>query len=106
MTKAEGNISQAQKFELRMQSKKEQVDAIKSELSNFKNEKFKTKVAEFLYWIMFIMDPPKVFEQKFPSELRTYLSNVKRFENDVLMMTAEVNKKFKMMSLTKQMPAP
>jgi hypothetical protein len=52
MTKAEGNISQAQKFELRMSSKKEQVDTIKKELSNFKNEKFKTKVAEFLYWIM------------------------------------------------------
>lgn len=106
MTKAEGSITHAQKFELRMESKREQVDMIKQELSNFKNEKFKTKVAEFLYWIMFIVDPPKVFEQKFPSELRTYLLTVKRFENDVILMAGEINKKFKSMSMTRQMPAP
>lgn len=106
MTKAEGNISQAQKFELRMSSKKEQVDKIKRELANFKNEKFKTKVAEFLYWIMFILDPPKVFEQKYPAELRSYMANVKRYENDVIVMAEDVNRKFKTMSLTKMMPAP
>jgi hypothetical protein len=106
MTKSEGNFTQAQKFELRMQSKKEQVDAIKSELSNFKNDKFKTKVGEFLYWIMFILDPPKLFEQKFPSELKTYLSGVRRFDNDVILMANEVNKKFKSISMTRQMPAP
>ena len=73
MTQAESSVTHAQKFELRMESKREQMELIKKELSNFKNEKFKTKVAEFLYWIMFIVDPPKLFEQKFPAELRTHL---------------------------------
>lgn len=106
MTKAEGSFTDAQKFELRMLSKREQVDTIKQELSNFKNEKFKTKVAEFLQWINFVLDPPKIFAQKYPSDLKIYLSGVKRYENDVIIMAEDVNRKFKHLSLSRGMPAP
>ncbi|CAF0908630.1 unnamed protein product, partial [Brachionus calyciflorus] len=79
---------------------------IKKELNNFKNEKFKTKVAEFLYWINFVLDSSKIFANKFPSELKTYLSNVRRYENDVIIMAEDVNRKFKYLSLSRGMPAP
>jgi hypothetical protein len=106
MGKAEGNIAQAQMFELRMLSKREQVEAIKAELGNFKFERFKTRVAELLQWITFILDPPKIFEKKFPPELKNYLSAVRRFENDVILMAGDVNRKFKTISTSKTMPPP
>lgn len=106
MAKAEGNFTQAQKFELRMLSKRQQMDMIKQELTNFKNDKFKTKVAEFLQWIHFILDPPHLFEQKFSTDLKNYLSTVRRYENDVIIMTGDVNRKFKNISISRNMPAP
>lgn len=106
MYKAEGNVTQAQRFELRMASKKEQVQQIKKELSNFKNEKFKTKVAEFLYWINFVLDSHHIFSQNFPTELKTYLTNVKRYDNDVITMAEDVNRKFKHLSVSRGTPAP
>lgn len=106
MYKAEGSFTQAQQFELRMQSKKEQVHQIKKELSNFKNDKFKTKVAEFIYWINFILDSPGIFSQKFPSDLKNYLTKVKRYENDVIVMAEDVNRKFKHLSVTRGLPQP
>jgi hypothetical protein len=104
MSKAEESATHAQKFELRMLSKREQVESIKAELSNFKNEKFKTKVAEFLQWINLVMDPPSMFDLKFPSELKGYLTSVKRYENDLIMMADDINRRFKFMSPTKNAP--
>ena len=104
MSKAEGNLSQAQKFELRMLSKKEQTDVIKQELSNFKNEKFRTKVAEFLQWISFQLDPPSMFTQKYPSDLKACLSKVKRYESDTIVMAEDINRKFKYMSPNRNTP--
>jgi hypothetical protein len=104
MSKAEESATHAQKFELRMLSKREQVQTIKAELSNFKNEKFKTKVAEFLHWINLIMDPPSMFDLKFPSELKGYLASVKRFENDLIMMADDINRRFKYLSPNKNTP--
>jgi hypothetical protein len=107
MGKAEGNIAQAQKFELRMLSKREQVEAIKAELTNLKHERFRARVAEFLQWITFILDPPKIFEQRlFPPELKNYMSAVRRFENDVILMAGDVNRRFKNISTSKTMPPP
>jgi hypothetical protein len=106
MGKAEGNISQAQKFELRMLSKREQVDAIKGELTNFKYDRFRTRIAELLQWISYILDPPKIFELKFPPELKNYLSAVRRFESDVVLMAGDVNRKFKTLSTSKTVPPP
>ncbi len=106
MSKAEGNFTRAQKFELRMESKREQVEAIKKELTGLKHEKFRIRVAEFLQWLVFVLDPPKVFETKFPSELRNYLSHVKRYENDVILMAGDVNRKFKTLSTSRTIPPP
>ena len=106
MSKAEGNFSQAQKFELRMHSKREQVEQIKHELTNFKNDKFRTRVAELLQWIVFVLDTPKIFEAKFPSELRSYLNNVKRYESDVILMAGDVNRKFKSINPSKTVAPP
>lgn len=106
MYKAEGSFAQAQQFELRMESKKQQVHQIKKELSNFKNDKFKAKVAEFIYWINYILDSSTIFSQKFPTDLKSYLTKVKRYENDVMVMTEDINRKFKHLSVTRNLPQP
>mgnify|MGYP001811336209 CR=1 FL=1 len=106
MTKAEGNVSQAQKFELRMLSKKEQVDKIKAELTNVKNDKFRVKVAEFLQWVNYQLDPPSMFTQKYPSDLKTCLNKAQRYEMDAIVMTEDINRKFKYLSPNKNTPSP
>lgn len=104
MSKAESNFSNSQKFELRMSSKKEQVQKIREELTNFKNEKFKTRVAEFLCWINLVLNQTELFSNHFPSDLKNYLAPVKRYENDVIIMTEDVNRRFKKISLTRDLP--
>ncbi len=50
MTKAEGVITLQEKYSARMQAKDQQIDQIIPYLKNFKNEKFKYRVAEFIQW--------------------------------------------------------
>jgi hypothetical protein len=50
------------------------------------------------------MDPPSMFDLKFPSELKGYLASVKRYENDLIMMADDINRRFKFMSPTKNAP--
>lgn len=52
MNKAEGIITLQQKYQTRMGAKKEQIGTIMPDLSNFKNESFKLRVAELIQWSM------------------------------------------------------
>ena len=106
MIKAESSISSRQRFELKMKSKQEQVNILKAQLNNFKNEKFKMKVAEFLCWINFIINPSGVFDQKLPSDIKACLSKLSRYENDIIIMAEDVNRRFKNISLTTTSPKP
>jgi len=103
---AESNIVARNKLDLKLKSKHEQMTIIKSRLTNFKNEKFKTKVSEFLSWINFILNPVGAFDFKFPSDLKANLSKLTRYDGDIIMIAEDVNQKFKTISLTASTPPP
>lgn len=50
MALAEMSSQVAEKYNARMDAKKEQMPQIKEELTYFKNEKFKNRVAELCQW--------------------------------------------------------
>ena len=95
MTIAEGNIAHRQKFEILMLSKQTQLEMIKKNL-NFRNEKFKIKCAELIYWMNFVLDPPSACSSlstsKFTNELKEYLSALQRYESDLLILVEDVNR--------------
>jgi hypothetical protein len=105
MVRAEGSIADAQKFELRMLSKKEQTDTISKELSIFKNDKFRMKASEFIQWIVYQMDPPSMFNYHTPTDLKNYLSKIKRYEGDMFMMLDDLKRKFRHLSPNSMTPA-
>ena len=110
MTIAEGNIAHRQKFEFRMHSKKEQMELIKEHLTNFRNEKFKSKCAELIYWMNFVLDPPSACSSfstsKFTKELKEYLTALQKYESDLFLLVEDVNRRFKTMSMTLSTPYP
>ena len=106
MSKAEGIFSQAQKFEIRMNSKTEQMVLIKNELKNFKNEKFKTRVSDFLQWVIFELDPPEFYKGVHPKALKSCLSNVKRYDSDFTILGEDINRQFKFISPSEVLPNP
>ena len=104
MTIAEGNIAHRQKFEILMLSKQTQLEMIKKNL-NFRNEKFKIKCAELIYWMNFVLDPPSACSSsstsKFTNELKEYLSALQRYESDLLILVEDVNHQFRNMAIPK-----
>ncbi len=104
MIQAEGSVAAAQKFELRMISRKEQVERIKAELTTIKNDKFKCKAAEFLQWFNYQLDPPSLFSYVTPSDLKSYVSKARRYEGDLMSMVGDVNRKFRNLSPNKNLP--
>lgn len=50
MNRAEGIITLQEKYKTRMFAKRDQINEILPVLDNFKNEKFKYRVAEFIQW--------------------------------------------------------
>lgn len=106
MVIAESNIAARNKLDLKSISKQEQMRIIKASLTNFKNERFKTKVSEFLSWINFVINPVAGFDFKFPSDLKANLSKLMRYDGDIIMIAEDVNQKFKTISMTASTPNP
>ena len=97
MVIAESNMDVRRKVELKLISKQEQIKILRSILDNFRNDKLKTKVAEFLSWLNFILNPVASFDMKFPSDLKKNLADISRYEGDISVMAEDVNIKFKYM---------
>jgi hypothetical protein len=107
MCNAEGNIAARHKVEMKQQAKTENVAKAKARLTNFKNEKFKAKCSDFLYWIHFVVDPPASYKNDpMPADLKASLEPVKRYECDIEKLADEVNRKFKSISLSVGLPKP
>ena len=107
-----------------MDLKTSQMEIILDELTYFKNDIFRKRVAELLQWSMLnsgfnyfnyyhkfskinfknTLEPLKVFDRKFPQDLRLYLKEVKRYEGDLAVMAADVNRRFKFISPKDDMP--
>jgi hypothetical protein len=80
------------------------MNLIKRELTNFKNEAFKAKVAEFLQWISLQCDFPSSYQNHFSKDLKMYLSAVHRYRKDMVKMTQDVNNEFKNISPKPDLP--
>ena len=106
MVIAESNMAARNKLDLKLISKQEQMKFIKNCLTNFKNEKFKTKVAEFLSWLNFVLNPVEAFGFKFPSDLKANLTKLERYDGDIQMLAEDVNNKFKYTWNAPNKPAP
>jgi hypothetical protein len=107
MFKAEEDMTYRQKFEFKMQAKQETINKCKARLNYFKNDKFKAKCAELVYWMHYILDPPNtIVTQEIPNELKTSLEPIRKFNSDVEALCDELNRKFKSISLTIGMPKP
>jgi hypothetical protein len=103
--RAECVINLQLKYTSRMQARKEQCEKIKANLYNFKNEKFKAKVAELLQWCMLQVDPPKLlYDHYFSNELKLNLKNLKCYDGNLTLIAEDVNQRFKYMSPTKTTP--
>ncbi len=77
MALAEKSSQVAEKYAARMNIKKEGVAEVKSGLTYFKNEEFKNRVAELCQWCNFQLNKPKIFENKFPRDLKIFLREIK-----------------------------
>ena len=107
MFKAEEDMMYRQKFEFKMLAKQETINKCKARLTYFKNDKFKTKCAELVYWMHYILDPPNsIATQEVPKELKTSLEPIRKYDSDVEGLCDELNRKFKTISLTIGTPKP
>jgi hypothetical protein len=107
MFKAEEDMTFRQKFEFKMQAKQQTINKCKARLNYFKNDNFKAKCAELVYWMHFILDPPKtISSQEMPNELKTSLEPIRNYNSDVEGLCDELNRKFKAISLTPLTPKP
>jgi hypothetical protein len=91
----EGHNVQAQKVQMKLEAKEKAIVKIKKQLTNFRNTQFKNEAATFIQWIIYQSDPPTMIGYQYPSDLKLYLSKVKRYEGDLEMIVNDVNEKFK-----------
>ena len=89
--------SQAQKVQAKLIGQDQEIAKIKTYLSKFRDEKLKNEASRFLQWIFYHTDPKSMVLYKYPSDLKTSLNKVKRYDGDLQMMSEDVNDKFKFM---------
>ena len=89
--------SQAQKVQAKLSGQDQEVAKIKTSLISFRNENLKTETSKFLQWIFYHTDPKSMVLYKYPADLKTSLSKIKRYDGDLQMMSEDVNNKFKLM---------
>jgi len=77
MALAEMSSKAAEKFNARMKIKNEGLIEVKSGLTYFKNERFKHRVAELCQWCTIQLHLPKLFDSKFPRDLRIFMKEIK-----------------------------
>lgn len=94
-----------ERYETMMETRNLQVNIIKAELKNFKNDKFKTRVAELLQWMCLQMDFPDSYENHYSKDLKIYLSAMRRYQKDMIRISQDVNTTFKSLSLKPDLPA-
>lgn len=104
MARAEGLLTLQEKYVTRMTAKTDQINRILPHLGFFKNQKFKFQVAELIQWCLLQLDPPKLYTQTFSVTLKLNLEEMKRFDGDMKEIAADINRKFKFVSPTTQLP--
>jgi hypothetical protein len=89
--------SQAQKVQAKLIGRDQEVAKIKTYLNTFRDERLKNEASKFLQWIAYHTEPTSMVLYKYPADLKTSLSKVKRYDGDLQMMSEDVNNKFKFM---------
>ena len=80
------------------------LNEIRNQLTYFKNEKFKYRVAELCQWCVIQLDLPKLYDHKFPRDLKIFLSEIRRYNGDLKVMGGDINRRFKFISPTPDLP--